>query len=214
MKKLGVFIPILLTIVLAFSIIPSVFAEIELKYDDGESDGCDTSFVGNYLAVKFSLPTDWNNARILKARYYFVVDSGNFKVHIFDSDGITELLDPPLALGSIPGWFEVDVSTNNIIVTGDFYIAIEFIESAVGPPCIGFDSDSPLGPSFTGTPGFWGDFNTGRNIMIRAVVEQANPVGGVFYSADKVGLLSPWIATISIIGCIAIISLIAKKRRA
>lgn len=41
-----------------------------------------------------------------------------------------------------------------------------------------------------------------------------HPVGGVFYSTDKMGLLSPWIVTICFIGCIAVISFVAKSRRA
>jgi len=46
-----------------------------------------------------------------------------------------------------------------------------------------------------------------------ADVHQGSPVGGVFYSADKMNLISPWIAAISIIGCIAIISFVAKTRK-
>jgi hypothetical protein len=49
---------------------------------------------------------------------------------------------------------------------------------------------------------------------VSVTIQQSSPVGGVFYSADKIGLLSPWIAAISIIGCIAITSIIIKKRRA
>jgi hypothetical protein len=50
--------------------------------------------------------------------------------------------------------------------------------------------------------------------LIELEVTQGRSVGGIFYSADKVSLLSPWIAAISIIGCIAIVSIIVKKRRA
>ena len=47
-----------------------------------------------------------------------------------------------------------------------------------------------------------------------ADVHQGSPVGGVFYSADKMNLISPWIAAISIIGCITIVSILVKKHRA
>jgi hypothetical protein len=60
----------------------------------------------------------------------------------------------------------------------------------------------------------WGEyFNPSTWLHDYQVADCARPVGGVVYSADKIGLLSPWIVAISIIGCIAIVSILVKKRR-
>ncbi len=64
---------------------------------------------------------------------------------------------------------------------------------------------------YRGKDGTGGSFSAE---LIELEVTQNRSVGGIFYSVDKVSLLSPWIAAISIIGCITIVSILVKKRRA
>jgi hypothetical protein len=215
LKKLGVFIPILLTIVLAFSMVPSAYAATEeLKYDDGSATSGYSGPPGYYVAVKFSLPFGWNDAKLITARYYIFGLSAptDFNVHIFGSDGSTRLLGPLETTATTLGtWLDVDLSSYNIIVSGDFYVELEFIESGF---TIGLDNSDPDGRSYENNPDDWHQTTT-LDIMIRAVVEQyATPVGGIFYSPDKASILSPWLAVIGIISSIAVFSIIAKKRRA
>ena len=48
--------------------------------------------------------------------------------------------------------------------------------------------------------------------MIRAEVDPV-PVGGVFYSPEKLGMLSPLLIVTGLIGAIVIGSFVVKKRR-
>ena len=111
---------------------------------------------------------------------------------------------------AVPGWLDIDITPYNI-VTGDFYVAMESITGGGGPP-IGYDVDLPVGPSYGGTPGNWVGFDQGRNIMIRAEVDPT-PVGGVVYSPNTLGLLSPLLIVTGLIGAIVISSFVVKKRR-
>ncbi|MBS7622815.1 hypothetical protein KEJ39_03965 [Candidatus Bathyarchaeota archaeon] len=177
-------------------------ASIELKYDDGVPEGSDAGVSGEYRAVKFSLPPGWSRALLSAVRYYFEADSSWFRVHVLGSDGSTALLSPPLIQESTVGWLDVDLRSYGIIVTGDFYVAIEF--SGVPGPGIGYDTTSPLGPSFTGSPGNWEVFDLGRNIMIRAVIDPAPaPVGGIITPTNKLQVLAPYLALAGLVAAVS-----------
>jgi F0F1-type ATP synthase assembly protein I len=54
--------------------------------------------------------------------------------------------------------------------------------------------------------------------MIRLEVEQypppsAAPVGGLIYGADRVAVVSPWLAVIGTVGCVATVAIVVRKRR-
>lgn len=224
MKKLGTFIPIFLTIVLTLSIVPSAFAAQWLYYDDDSFEWWSAQPQGYYLAVKFSLPPGWGSAIIKRVSFAIHSESilASFKVHIFSSDGCTELLTPAPTVTPTtkPAWFIVDVTDTT--VSGDFYVAIEYMDPNIQPK-IGAEDNAPIsGRSYFGQPCSGWNLHDERDFMIRAEVEEyeedpeyeeVNPVGGIVYSADKISLLTPWIATLSIIGCIAIVSIVVKKRK-
>jgi hypothetical protein len=214
LKKLGVFIPVFLTIVLTFSIIPSAYAAtVELFYDDGSTTTGFAGGPGYYLAVKFSLPSGWNDAKLITARYYILGLSAptDFNVHIFGSDGSTRLLGPlTVTATTLQTWLDVDLSSYNIIVSGDFYVAMEFITRA---PTIGLDFSDPDGRSYENNPDDWHQ-TTSLDIMIRAVVEQyATPVGGIYAPNDKLSILTPYIALVGLIGAISAIFAIRRWRK-
>ncbi len=213
MKKLDVFIPILLTIILALSIIPRVNATpIELYYDDGSPETSWSASSGLEHAVRFSLKSS-SSAQILTARYFIQANPSTFRVHIYDNGGTTNLITPFDVTPGGTGWFDVDLTTMNIVVTGDFFIAIEYLSS--GQPPIGVDTSSPINlRTYSREPGQSWEVANNFNLMIRAVVEEiGNPVGGVFYSADKVSLLSPYIALVGLIGAISTIFAIRRWRK-
>lgn len=174
----------------------------ELAYDDGGAEGSTTASAGIKHAVKFSLPSGWSEAKLLTARYNIYSDPVTFRVHVYGSDGITELASLDVTPTST-GWFDVDLSTLNIIVTGDFYISIEYLEEQ--KPWINIDTTAPDGQSYYGQPGAWTPF-VNFDLMIRAVVQQPIPVGGVILKVDAFSMLAPYI-TILIALAAAVVSL-------
>lgn len=152
------------------------YAGLELSYDDGVVDFYNSASVGDQNAVRFSLPVGWASARLLTARYYIAQDPGyQFTVHVYASDRSTDLTTPFTVTPTSIGWFDVDLSTRNIVVTADFYLSIEFMTHL--KPDIGADTTPPFdGRSwcyYTST-GSW--VTASADYMIRAVVSD-----GVFH---------------------------------
>jgi hypothetical protein len=149
----------------------------ELAYDDGEPENLSGGSAGSYQAVRFSPPSGWPSVKILSVSYYIGKPGAPFKVHIFGSDGAAELLTPPLEVKPTAiGWFNIDLTTYNIVVSGDFYVAMQY--EAKFDPSIGLDLTNPHSRSYVGSPGKWAPFGQGPpagNLMIRAVVEQSAP---------------------------------------
>ncbi len=128
---------------------------------------------------------------------------------MLDSDGSTILFGPLGVAPTSTGWFDVDLSSYGIRPSGDFYIAFNRTQALT--PYLGCDNTAPNGRSYVGTPGSLAQtFN--ENFMIRA--EVGCVVGGVAYSPDKLGLLSPLLIITGLIGAMVIGSFLVKKRRA
>jgi len=214
MSKLAKFI--LPTVLVALMVLASsqvVFAATELAYDDDDPDSSVTMEAGRYLAVIFSLPDGWSSARLLKARYY-IYSLTAFRVHIFGSDGVTELLTPPLDVTpSGTGWFDVDLTAYNIVVSGDFLIAIEY-ETQWNPP-IGLDLTAPDARSVYDPPGTWHlQVDPRGDYMIRAVVEQVSrPVGGVLTPVNKLTVLVPYLALIGLVGAVTVAFAVTRRQK-
>ena len=128
-------------------------------------------------------------------------------MHVYESDGFTELTTPFEVTSTTTGWMEVDLSALNIIVTDDFYISIEYLTG--DRPWIGGDFSDPDGRSYVGTAGSW-NLKTTEDYMIRAVVQQRFPVGGTVLQTNSFTLLTPYIA---IFAAIAIGLTVALKKR-
>jgi hypothetical protein len=146
----------------------------QLAYDDGGLDNAlAMSTAGDHMAVRFSLPDGWPSARVLNARYY-IDYAAFFKAHIFGSDGITNLVTP-LEVdpeNGYEGWFKVDFTSYSIVVSGDFWISIEYTTGC--NPWIGADDDAPDDRSYYGQPGAWTGIGT-WDLMIRADVDPPRP---------------------------------------
>ncbi len=137
----------------------------------------------------------------------------SFKVHIVGSDHCTELLTPAITVTPTAkdAFFTVDLTPYNIIVSGDFYVSIEYMTKF--QPWIGRDMTPPDAGRSEDLYNFCdGGQLVSWNWMIRAEVEC--PVGGVVYSPDKLGLLSPLLIITGLISAIVIGSFAIKKRRA
>lgn len=141
----------------------------ELKYDDDVLEGAITpTFAGFQCSNKFSLPAGWVSAKILKARYYINYFPAQFEALIYGSDGAS-VLGSLTVTPTSTGWFDVDLTGLNILVSGDFYVAMEWLIKDY--PYLGEDITPPIDSmSYTRRPGEgWRLFD--RDFGIRVVVE-------------------------------------------
>jgi len=219
MNKLAKFIlPAVLVALMVLASSSGVLASTELAYDDGSRDDWDYCADGDYLAVLFSLPDGWSSARLLKARFYKVRESPgtDVKVHIFGSDGSTPLTPAfTFDIAVEEAWNDADLTAKNIVVTGDFYIAIQWI--SYKDPWIGVD-DSTTGRSYYSddvSPPSWQLRGNAENVqyMIRAVIDPVHAVGGILHSVDKLALLSPYLALVGLAGVVTVAAATTRRRK-
>ena len=124
-NKLATLVAVFLISTLAMTMrMPEAEAQLtqEIAYDDGTAESGRSCSTGFHSAVKFSLPSGWSEGRLLTARYYIWGAAVSFKVHIYGSDGTTELTSSFEVTPTSTGWFDVDLSALGLTVTEDFYI--------------------------------------------------------------------------------------------
>jgi transglutaminase-like putative cysteine protease len=182
---------------------------VELVYDDGTSEWSwwkTSAGVGGYDAVRFSPP--FESCQVVTVKYYIRSSPASFNVLILDANR-RSIFDKS-ATPTAEGWFEIDLSKENIILDGDFYAAMKWIVPE--KPALGADETKPDGRSFfVAADGTWQTYADVRKIkdgdfMIRATVDrpkvkvalQVEPniggvtVDGVSYSADRLPATFMW----------------------
>lgn len=196
---------------LAISMILPSQLSVALAYDDGTPDRGWSGAVGAYAAVRFSPPLQ--SSRILVVKYFILQDLTEFSVLILDSS--REPVYQRSVLPTEAGWCTLDLAGENIVVTGEFYVAMKWLTERV--PWLGGDETSPSGRSFfVSKTGYWYSYqeisletskvDKDGNYMIRAMVAprlaqivlQAEPssanirVDGVSYSGQKLPAVFNW----------------------
>ncbi|RLC74064.1 MAG: hypothetical protein DRI61_17310, partial [Chloroflexi bacterium] len=134
---------------------------LELAYDDGTLDTTASWETGKGFAVRFTSP---GQAQIQYARYY-LQDPRPIEVHVWDTEH-NDLITPFQATCTQDGWNDVDLSTHNIVVNGDFYLGFLYLEDY--RPTLGVDTSAPDSRSFEVDDAYWEP--QGANYMIRAVI--------------------------------------------
>ena len=207
MKKLSILTPIFLTIVLALASITGVSAQ---------EPPPPTLYVDAPTSVPVSTEFDvliW----LRDIEEGFSITEINLRVSFNDKDLefiSDEFLDPDGAGGWGGGgalvWFGFweGIAGGSSSAEERAWFRITFHCLQAGPTTITVSA-----PLAAGGIELNDEYDTEPD-SVSVTVKQGNPVGGIFYSADKIGLLSPWLAAISIIGCIAIVPILVKKRRA
>lgn len=217
-----------LMILIAHSSIQSVFAELELKYDNekwfakagvcpfnnGEKDV--------YFAVRFIL-TDFGIAggKLLKARFYRGSTDNSLnsevEIHILGgSDGRTELTTPFDFLMTNKGtWNDADLTSKNIVVYREFWVAIRRVGQISGP-CIAYEGPPAVSlRSYQGDPGpsTW-TLDTSADYGIRADLDDPtySPVGGTIHSVNKLTTLAPYVALLGVIAAVAVVAMSPWKK--
>ncbi len=201
MKQKRVFSLIL--ILLSFILIPAVSSDcVELRYDDGGSEASHFNPKGHQVGVKFSVPV--TSGRLVKTRFE-IAAPGDFYVHVYDLDG-NDQISPILVTSIVGGWVDVPL---NIMVSGDFFIALEFGDSS---PWISVDQGAQVS-----LRSFYRDNSTvpwipnyDDDLMIRAVVCYKPPVGGQLLLNTSPTIAS-WLIGVSIIALLYVIVLKRKR---
>ena len=167
--------------------LPSLDEGEELIYDDGSPEsGYYWSETGCGSAVRFT-PTG-TPATVLKARYYLTsLDAGgtggdgSFIVRVLDDvEGApgTDLVTPFVVTPSTTGWFDVDLSSYSIQVSGDFYVAIFY--DGVNTPAFGYDpEDNGRAWDYPGDE--WGWEPWPETYFIRVVIQTEGGEGGASF---------------------------------
>jgi len=223
---------VVIIFMLLFSITAEVSAGTWLKYDDGAADWRLSNVSPQHLGVFFDLPNGESH-QILTISYYIYASPVAFRAHIYSNDANNVLTDVfSFDVTSVPtgSWIYVGVSPpNSIHVKGygsyphSFFVTVEYLSN--NGPEIGMDTTSLYDHSFAGPLGGWANIGTLGNVMIRAETQKitlgskrppSEPptppqhVGGELYSANKLALLSPYLALISVV---AVAAVLVKRRR-
>jgi hypothetical protein len=148
--------------------------ESELYYDDGTSEtGVAWNSPNGGFAVLFTPPS--SKVRLLKAKVYFHSlnnPSDPMRIRILNADR-KDLIAPinyVVKKEQAKTWIEFDLTSYNLILANDFYIAEEQV--IAGDPDIGGDKTPPIdGRSWVYHGSYWKQW--GIDAMIRAVVEVA-----------------------------------------
>jgi hypothetical protein len=200
--------------------VPDVFAATWLFYDDDDPEFSTCHSTDYYHAVRFSLPAGWPQAKITKISFFIHEETATpfapFDAYIFDSDGSTILLGPlSVTPTSDDAWFIIDVSSYDISVSGDFYVAIHYITGCTTH--IAFDLTPPIDDrSYAGNTLPLAGPDTGLDLLIRAEVDPgrirlpSSVVGGYYIPVNDLAVLLPYLALVILT---FIVSTILIKRR-
>jgi hypothetical protein len=169
--------------------------------------GGSPDYTGFQKAMLFTPP--YAPCKLISAAFQIGENPAGFKVHVTDA-AHADLVTPFQVTPTSTGWFNVDLSSYNITPSGDFFIAIEWINppSVQADPFLSFDSGPIYMRSYdyylSSLPDDWGwGLNNVYNYYIRAEVTPISlaptPVGGVAFSPDKLALLMPYIILVALI---------------
>ena len=166
-------------ILLAFALLLSSCPRrgpVELKYDDGISDG-QLSVAGGGHATKFTCPRGKNQLKEIKlysSRYGRGAPDNNrpYWIYVLDGNfGMLQKIEGKYQEFSYAsqGWWIKELSPT-VSVTRDFWICFEFKPAQYYGVYVYYDRSS-MGHSRSGTPGTSLNTDPGYEWMIRAVVD-------------------------------------------
>jgi hypothetical protein len=207
-----------LMMIMALSSTLNAYAVAELLYDGGVEESYDCPSQNAWRAVRFVF-ADFGlsgSRKLLTARFYqSAVETAHDQVelHVLNSDGSGDWPgSTPVTFTTITGWNDISLSGQNIIVSGDFWIAYKWL-GQFQAPCLALEYSAVDGRSFNGSPGSW-TVDSSYDYLIRAVLDSptgGTPVGGFVRPVNKLLVLAPYLAMFGLIGVAAVVS--AKRRK-
>jgi hypothetical protein len=226
MRSMRLLAVAVLAVVLALSSAQNAFSSQEISYDTGAPMG---DWGHPYVGVKFSLPTGVSSVHLLAVSFYWMEPPDSVQgagmvmamspqarpkvvVHITGvPPSTTTELTSSISVTPIGGWNPLDVSSSNIVVSGDFYVAIEQPISdtvAFDSSSSNFEGRSVYGDSLDTMTNLCCGSGTSRNFMIRAEIDpivSPAPVGGFMEPVNKVAVFAPYLALFGVIGVVAVV---------
>ncbi|MCW4052763.1 MAG: carbohydrate binding domain-containing protein [Candidatus Bathyarchaeota archaeon] len=120
-------------------------SDVELYYDDGTAEaGYAWTATPGVYAVHFSGPISTQFYRVVEVRYFIHSNPYSFKLDIRDKD-VQSIFSQIVTPASV-GWFDVSLASEEVIVKGDFYVAMEYL--TILKPYLGADYNDPDGESY------------------------------------------------------------------
>ncbi len=118
----------------------------EVAYDDGTEDEDTSQDAGKGYAVCFTVHHGYTHTKLTSARFYFSAPLAPIEVHVWDTDR-NDLITPFIATPTQEGWFDVDLSAEDLLTTEhDFYVG--YIYQSDDAPILGVDTSDPDTRSF------------------------------------------------------------------
>jgi len=145
----------------------------EIAYDDGyPEEGWAWTASGCMFAVRF---TPSASGQLKTASFCISYEPATFRVRVLDASR-SNLISPIVSTPTYVGWFDVDLSTQNIMITAgvDFYICME--STVAHMPHLGDDQSNPDGRSWDWDGSSWALYAEG-DYLIRARVQPSLPSG-------------------------------------
>ena len=211
----------ILTVVLTLSSAHNAFAAFWLGYDSNLQVDTVAEEKGSMIAVRFAVGDflELPQAMLVAVSFFSYLGTGAFRVHIFGDLGIgcagTDLTAP----------FDVsfyqrrrntyEVWNRSIVVSGEFCVAAEWLTDS--NPIFGTSnrSRSPYPPHSYYDVGEGWTLQTSCDFMIRAAVQEYTSANhGFAEPVNRLATVTPWLAVIGLVGCVAAVVVVARKRRA
>jgi hypothetical protein len=132
---------------------PQAQTVYEVSWDDGTSESGYAIGSGNFVAVGFNASS---SSDVVRFKWYQIGDGGAFYIKMFeDENGVPgqEVFSKVVAGGLVDGWNEHDLLSEELVVSGDFWVGIKAFSSTSD---IGLDNSSS-GSSYAsqGSTGSW-----------------------------------------------------------
>ena len=148
---------------------PQAQTVYEDYYDDGTAEEGFNAGSGNFTAVKYTAIDEGES--VVRFKHYQLEDGGAFYLKLYnDIFGTTgdEFFSQVIAGGLVEGWNTQDLSSETLVVSGDFWVGTkEFSSSAP----FGLDTSSDEGVSYSrvGSDGDWTAVS--GNLMMRVFLD-------------------------------------------
>ena len=119
--------------------------DVELYYDDGTAEaGYAWTATPGVYAVHFGGQDSTRFYRVVEVSYFIHSNPYSFKLDI-RNEAVQSIFSQVVTPTSV-GWFAVSLLSEEVIVKGDFYVAMEYL--TVLKPYLGADYDDPDGESY------------------------------------------------------------------
>jgi hypothetical protein len=211
----------ILTVTLTLSSAHNAFAATWLGYDSNLQVDTVAEAKGSRIAVRFAVGdfAQWPQAMLVAVSFLNYLGTDTFRVHIFGNLG-TACAGTDLTAPFDVSFYQrrrntYEVWNRSIVLSGEFCVAAEWLTDSY--PIFGTSnrSRSPYPPHSYYDDGEGWTLQTSCDFMIRAAVQEYTPANEGFAGLmNQLATVTPWLVVIGLVGCVATVVVVARKRRA